>query len=372
MTNLPKRERILLAVIGAALSLLVVWWAGSAVWGVFSQSLTKRATLRADVEKNQMALLRGNCAAKRLADWELHSLPTNRDLARSLYQNWLLSLVDKVKLQGANVDSQPSVMRKGAVFEKLGFTVRGTGNLQQLTQFLYDFYRAGHLHQLRRLEIEPIEGGRQLTLTFTIEALILPKADRKDKLTAEEADRTLRPLAEYNDAIVKRNLFSPYTPPPPEPPKIAEKPPEVPPENFNPVKAAFVTAIVQEDDRPQVWVNLRTSGEILKLRSGDKIDVGTYHGTITSINSMDVVIQAEGKQYRATLGKSIFEAVPIRDAVVPEESKPAPSAGETSEKPAPKKVEAGQSLQIAPPSDKMGGGVPGMVGAPGGHTSKRE
>ncbi|MHB1034230.1 MAG: hypothetical protein ACYC0Y_06245 [Pirellulales bacterium] len=371
MTTMPKREKLLAAIVGGVIAFLILSWGFSRVSGVFSQGWAKRTALKAEVEKNQASLIRGNRAAKRLADWELRSLPTNRDLARSLYQNWLLSLVDKVKLQSANVDSQPSVPRKGATFEKLAFTVRGSGTLEQLTQFLYDFYQAGHLHQLRRLEIEPGEGGKQLALTFTIEALVLPGADRKDKLTAQKATRSLPPLAQYNEAIVKRNLFGPYVPPR-EPERVVDEPPPPKPKEFDPVKAAFVTAIVQVDEKPQVWVNLRTTGEILKLRSGEKIDVGTYHGTISSIGAMDVVLQAQGKQWRATLGKSIFDAVEIPGAAPPEKSKVAPTAGETSEKPAPEKVEASQSLQIAPPSDKMGGGVPGMVGAPGGHTSKRE
>ena len=75
------------------------------------------------------------------------------------------------------------------MYTRMSFTVRGHVSLADLTQFLYDFYSAGHLQQIRQMTMKPVEHAGELDVNVTIEALSLPNADRKDQLSKEQGTR---------------------------------------------------------------------------------------------------------------------------------------------------------------------------------------
>ena len=73
------------------------------------------------------------------------------------------------------------------------------------------------------MTMKPVEHAGELDVTVTIEALSLPNADRKDQLCKEKGTGLrLAKVDDYRDPIVKRNLFAPYTPPPPVAPRVAK------------------------------------------------------------------------------------------------------------------------------------------------------
>ncbi|HVW36439.1 MAG TPA: hypothetical protein VHB99_04010, partial [Pirellulales bacterium] len=91
--------------------------------------------------------------------------------------------------------------------------------------------------------------------------------------------------------IAARNLFAPYA---------ARR-------NTDESQDAYVSAVLTKDGQPQVWLNLRSSGRTLKLSEGDKLDVGSLHGTVTRIQEQAIEIETEGKRRRVSLGKSLAE-----------------------------------------------------------------
>ena len=124
-------------------------------------------------------------AVKQLELWQRRSLPSDPQVARSLYQAWLLGLVGRVGLGNHSVDAGEPRNRGG--YYQISFTVQGRGSLEQLTAFLHEFYSAGHLHQIQSLVITPAGRNDMLDLSITIEALALAGADRKDRLTSEKS-----------------------------------------------------------------------------------------------------------------------------------------------------------------------------------------
>lgn len=302
---MQPRERQLAIAVGALLAILVAYWGFGKIRKAFSDRYAllevKQEEIRGKLGKED----RGKKATQQLAHWEHRSLPSNHELARTLYQNWLVKLADKNKLENVTVDAGRGGMHRN-IYYKLPFTLHCKGNLEKTVAFLHDFYSTNHLHQLRELSIRPSSNARGLELSFTIEALVLPGADRKDTLNEESGDRLVHAtLAAYQDPIVQRNLFAEYVPPQPPRPTVQA---ESPPPEFDPAKFAVLTAIIENGADSQVWINVRTSGELLKLRQGDKLQVGKFQATVTHIDAGGVELETEGKRRVLALGKTLPQA----------------------------------------------------------------
>lgn len=165
------------------------------------------------------------------------------------------------------------------------------------------------LQQITRLQLRPNgTDASQLSVTLQTEALILPGNTREDvpegtsnRLAKESAD-------DYVKAIGERNLFATYSPPkPPGAPTdtVRKEPPPKPP--FDDAKFAFVTGIVNVGGRPQAWITVRTTGEVLRLFEGDAVKVGLFDGQIVSIEPRAVVLKSGDEEFRVEVGHNLRE-----------------------------------------------------------------
>jgi hypothetical protein len=295
VTNLKKREKILAALAGGLVLAViagVLLFTGDGRPG--GQLRGERDRLAAEVEKKQGKLDAARRSAEQLAAWERRALPTDATSARSLYQNWLRGLADRVRLRQVKLDSGEAQSRRN-MYTLFSFTVRGRATLLQLARFLHEFYAAGHLHQVRRLDMKPVEGSSDLDVTLNIEALSLPGADRAEKLSQEPGTwLKLVQLSDYN-LIAQRNLFSPpasaRTGPPPSPPSL------------DAAQFTFVTAIIKDvDGQTQVWLVDRMAGKTLKLNQGERFQIGPVQGRVAQIGTDDVVVELDGRSRRLRLG----------------------------------------------------------------------
>jgi len=100
------RKQILTAVFVALLLLYGGnWLLRTVLWEPLDDALAKTAMLRERIAKRESFLERARQERPRLDTWRSHSLPSDVELARSLYQGWLLELVDHVGLAKPSVDS---------------------------------------------------------------------------------------------------------------------------------------------------------------------------------------------------------------------------------------------------------------------------
>ena len=328
-----KREKLLLGSVTG--SLLVLLAAAYFVFGL-GESLAKlraqRDQLDREVKQKELKARPGVKAAAQMARWEKCSLPTNRELARSLYQKWLLELVvDQVKLRNATVDPADDQPHQG-IYTALPFTIHGDGTLDQLVHFLFKFYSVGHLHKIRHLNINPIKDSPELSLVISIDALCLPGADRRDRLSAQLPKRLK--LSELNDYVEKAvwrkmegdrvvksgGLFAPYAPyVPPAPPRIVRTerpdPPRPEPPRFDQAKYTYVNGIHEVDGRPEVWLFVRTTGETLKRREGEDFQIGSVRGTVVRINvaERDVEVELDGQRFLVPFGENLREGLELSD-----------------------------------------------------------
>lgn len=314
---MQPREKTLAAVLAGLVALLAVWLGAGRVREALAVRTGRIDALERDVRDKQFQGELGARAAEELAAWQARSLPADPNLALTLYQNWLVGLADQARLRDIVVEAgRPTTQRN--IYIRLNFTVRARASLEQAARFMHDFYRAPHLHQIRAASLKPLEGSRDLDLSFIIEALSLPGADRLDRLSEVDFDRLApRTWSDYRGPIVDRNLFAAYTPPPPPrtTPIVTERRPEPPrPPSFDPARHAVLTAVVEVDQEPEAWISVRVTGEVLRVRTGDALSVGQMQATVASIGVNWLVLESEGQQRLLSLGQALTEAVPLESS----------------------------------------------------------
>lgn len=284
------RKQILLGVLG----LILVFYGGD--WALRNKWLAdplegvrkKNQKLRDELVTRERDFEKFRKVVKELDVLKTRSLPANADVARSLYRAWLLEVVSQAGFTNPNIDSSEPANRKG-LYQVLSFSMRGRATLPQMVKFLYEFYSADHLHQIRSMAISPLQGNDYLDLQMSIEALILPKIERKDRLCSQKSDRLASPNLDDYQAITQRNLFG-----------------------VSPAAEAttytYLTSVTSVNDQPEAWFTVRTTDTVYKLRKGDVLEVGQFKGTVVDIADADVILESDGERWLMTIGENLTRA----------------------------------------------------------------
>jgi len=393
-----RREKMLAIIVGALLLLMVGYFVVSQVSGALDYRRRQNSELLGRVQRLSQTVQRGQQADRRLRKLESRSLPRDRDVAGSLYRSWLLDTVQRVGLVDPKV-SATSGLSHGGVYDRLPFTVSGEANIEQLVELLHSFYSVNDLHQIRRLHIKPADDPRVLELSMTIEALVLPGSVREGAV-ANVPGEPLKygELLQYEDMIVRRNIFGPpnkppelssvpgekrvelgrsvtFTarardpderdrvrfrlgdgappdasigetsgefrwtpeelgeyevtihvsddgmpnksdsdtfkivvvepaPPPPEPVASVERPKLT----FDDAKHTYVSGITSNArGQWELWLTVRTTGQVLRLKQGDRISVGSVQGVVSRISERDVVVETDERKLLVSKGENLLE-----------------------------------------------------------------
>jgi hypothetical protein len=283
--KLQRREKILAAILGGIVALVVVWlllFTGDS--RSTAQLEDMRDKLTDELSKKEARVKLATKASGRLAQWQRRALPSDAAHARTLYLSWLRQLAVDSQFQKSTINpgGNPTLRRNAPTI--FTFILSGQTSLPKLVEFFHKFHSAGHLQQIRRVDVKPVENSTDLDVTITIEAMSLLDADRKDQLT-KEPGKSLRlaKLEEYSKMLVERNLFSAFQPAgaPASPPDMAQ--------------TTFVTGLVAVDGRGEVWLLDKTSNKDWSLHEGEPIKIGTIEGTVKSIGPDAVTIEVGGK-----------------------------------------------------------------------------
>jgi hypothetical protein len=315
--KLQKREKMMLGAVGGLIAV-----AGLVIFIVTGDSTSDEQLLRdketktAELEKKMKEKKQADEDKRRLTDWQRRSLPSDPSLARSLYQSWLRVLCDRSGLLNPDVRSeQAELHRLGGedIYTRIKFSVQARASLDQIVNFLHGFYSAGHLHQIDRLHIAPVQGdSRVFDLHVAIEALSLPKAVNKDHLDTEAGQALKLPqLAAYREAIVGRDFFAAYVPPQPSGNSQRTQRTAGDPIPLDFAKFAVVTGFTndEEDGVWRVWLQDRIAGrgKTLELKEGEQFKVGGGTGQIRTIMPAegDVILRFDGKLRQLHLGEDL-------------------------------------------------------------------
>jgi hypothetical protein len=295
---MTSREKVLTGAVVAA----GVLWFGTQGLTKYRDALDRNESLQAEAEQAladaQTAEYRGQKARKQLNQWIGQSLPRNRDVAESLYQDWLRS---QLTVAGLNVTqlSNKSGSGRNPQFGEVAFELRATGTLEQLADFLYRFYSAPHLHRISSATIAAEDAGKKLNVTATASALILPDVKRIDKLANGEGAKLAKTKDEFRKGLIDRNLFVAYTP------KANGK-------GEGKDDAAAAAKFEWADYGAYGWrMGVKSGGDTKYYHQGDDIEIGKIKGKVVEIESRRAVIQTDNGRIEVRFGQSFADAVPL-------------------------------------------------------------
>ena len=141
-------------------------------------------------------------------------------------------------------------------------------------------------------------------MNLAIEAMSLPSADSKDELCKDPGHALrLKQLADYHDPIVKRDLFSAYSPP--SPPRKTDS-------DVDPADFAFVTGLTEKDGARQVWIQDRMADKRWTLKEGETFQVGGHQGRVQSITAEEVIVELDGQRRRHRVGENLSGGVEVK------------------------------------------------------------
>ncbi len=252
--------------------------------------------LNASKVEQRVALKQG----KQLESLAARALPEDPQLARSLYQQWLLNLVEKNELVTASVDAgQPvkleirSRTKKGKrqlVGHRISYSLRGQASLAKISAFLNDFRKAGHLHKIRSITLNPIGNEGRLDADLTIEVLCLEASLNKTQLSEWEiTDEAAVALSSY-DHLVRRNLFA---------------------RGF--AKALFdveLKAITSNREGvAQAWFRIDSRGTTRTILAGEQVPVSLHDIAVVEVLGNRVLVRVNEETHWIKLGQSVGEVV---------------------------------------------------------------
>lgn len=293
---MTQREKILA---GAVAGTVVLWGAMRgldkyrAAVDANESKASKAATALDDAE---FAVDRGERAKQRLIDWSKRALPTDRDVAKSLYQDWVRT---QLSSSGLTVEqlSDKSFQRRETHYGELSLEARATGTLEQLTDFLFKFYSAPHLHRISAATITPAENGSKLTAVLSIDALILRDSTRTKELATGEGPKLAHTVDEFKTSLNGRNMFAPQTP--------GADP------NAALAGAKFATAVSDGDGGYHMWILTENPAKTRKFKVGDKLEFGTFTGKLVEVDTRHAVIETASGLMEVFAGQKLAEAKPV-------------------------------------------------------------
>lgn len=202
-----QRERLLAVVVGSVGLLLAAWFAWSYVDGQFRARRIKISGLEKDIRTFKLQAMQGQKATAKLGEYEAQSLPPNTEVARSLYQDWLLAEVGKAGLTEQEVQAKTQ-QAEGDLYVSQAYVVTGKATLPQLIDLLHAFYSVDYLHRVRLLMLKPIPETKLMDVTLNIDAVSMQGAPEATALHARPSTRLAKPTKEdYYAAILGRTLF---------------------------------------------------------------------------------------------------------------------------------------------------------------------
>lgn len=219
--------------------------------------------------------------------FEQRSLPSNPEIATSLYQAWLLNLVTRLGLGNPTVDSTSPI--DDGDLARLQFSIKGKASLKQLTEFLFEFYRTGNLQKINQITLSPTTKGERLDIQISIETLALKKSMNETSLSTFVGNRLVHPAIDPYRVIAQRNLFGEN-----EAPQI--------------LSATRLTAITQNRrGQTEAWFATEGNRKSHILTAGQQLDLNLLSIRLIGVEEDKVFLEIEGEQGSLSLGKSLAE-----------------------------------------------------------------
>ena len=297
--NLDKRQKIL---VGCLAGFVLLWQGSGVLWGIFfgpfDQRSSQIASLDAELKKKQDAKFQLDITERRTRQWERRSLPPNADVASPLYHHWVLDLANKHRLAKLTVTPKRlSSAISNQVFTRIPVSVTAECKMDQLCQFLYDFYRTDLLHKVTHLGIESLDfkANPMLKVSLELEGLSLKSAPSRTTLFAGKQETAVsdamskKSLADYKSLTAANRFVRGYNgPPKPPAPPVKAAPPGPPPTPFDSAPFTKLIATIEYEDDPSTpstaWLYDQSSNQRVDLTEGKDFEIAGVKGSVSKIS----------------------------------------------------------------------------------------
>ncbi len=267
-----------------------------AEYGNQKKLLTKR------LRETKAATTKAQRAVAQLDELEKASLPWDPEVARERYQDWLLQVAKDAKLENTSIDaSDPASVtisagrgkRPTEIYKRFSFSLRGRGDFERVTRFLYDFYRAGHLHKIRSMSLNPVNQGQEIDVSLSIEALALPNADRETELTTVVSERLAQTDVHNYQLIAQRNFFGTGS-------------------TETAWKQVLLSAVTSDAQGVgEAWFTVGTDSQTRILQLGQALTMPALEVRVVGLDETTATISIDGRLYKISIGQNLAEAVPV-------------------------------------------------------------
>jgi hypothetical protein len=269
--------------------------------------------LQSEIEDAEFLQRKSRKAARSMEVLEGRSLPSDPDLARSKYREWLLSMIQQHDFQDASVDAGIPVAvevkarvgksKRKSIGYRIPFSLRSRATLAQWTAWMQQFEQAPHLHKIISLSITPLGNGSELNLQMELEAIALDSATQEEELSDWIPDPQVAPPPTASLAIVQRNLFA---------------------TGFSKSLQALRLKAITTDRKGslEAWFSGKEGASTTPYKAPSEVPVPLHQLQLTEIAADHVQIQIDGQSVRLNLGQSIADALSIRTAPTSKEPNP--------------------------------------------------
>lgn len=207
----------------AGVGVLALLYAGDYVYRTYIEEPSRNATVALEkLDKQLQDAADSQLIAKKISQkmegFAGRALPYNPDVARSLYQDWLLKLMERHEMAGISIDASAPVpieiksrttkKKNRLIGYRISYSVHGKTSLPKWVNWVRDFESSGHLHKIKSLTLIPLGNGNEIDANLTIEAVSLQAAEREDQLTQWIRNPQQEPSASVLASFVQRNIFA--------------------------------------------------------------------------------------------------------------------------------------------------------------------
>lgn len=300
----PREKKLAGAVVGV----ILLWIASQGLTKYRTELTANKATQRAaeeELAETRTNIVRGQLAQDKLDIWLDQSLPTNIDIAESLYEDWLHSELTDAGLDVEELSSKLSLQSQNNYSKQLTFTVEAKGKMPALVAFLHSFYKAGHLHRIAKANLSPAKGTDDLSVFLIVDALVLNDCIRSKELSETESPIELATRETYLQEIGGRNIFAAFK---------SNQPKEVISQKQDSTAAeSRVSSMTLGAGGWRMTVRNQKSGKMSYFREGDAIEIGQFKGVIDKLDGRRAIVSTEDKKVQLSLGQLVDQAQPISE-----------------------------------------------------------
>ena len=315
---MTPRERILGLAVGGLAVVTAISYGTNTFREAVDQRRERQRSLKSRSEQLFEQRLVGERAGATLGGLMTRSLPADIDAAESEYNRWLLDTATRAGW-GNVVVNRPGKRRimtsdnSRPLYTRLSFGVSASTDMESFLDFLHQFHSTGYLHRIATFSLTPKRQGSGFDVKMDIDTLSL--ADRPAELESDldSIARVDKPLDQYRDDILNRNLFEP----PNQAPRFAGK-------------SKFETTVESDINEPLVFKdpeNHPLKYELVDAPEDVEVDLSESTGTLKFAaereGEYDIRVRVTDGGYPArTTEETLVVKIDPKPIVEPEKPKP--------------------------------------------------